>query len=171
MTSPTPSQIKAFSNGLLAYGLASGTFALFYWGVYLYIDSLPCRELLCNFEWILLFFGPVVAVFLVAPLANFGLLLWERRRSSTAWPLLRLAFSAIGAGFSVLVAATFVIQLARRGMAMIDLSPQSLIFAVIFLAATWINLRCAEAILRKGDICPLCRRRTTSSGHWKDAIG
>lgn len=166
MTSPSPSSTKAFPNGLLVYGLGSCMLAALFWGVYLYIDSLPCREILCNFEWILLFFGPIVAVFLVAPVANLGLLAWDRRRHATFWPLLRLAFSAIGAGFSALVAVTFLIQFARRGMTMIDLSPQSLIFAMIFLTATWLNLRGAEAILRRGGLkCfAICWNQQESQG-------
>ncbi|WP_448955777.1 hypothetical protein [Labrys neptuniae] len=170
MTSPSPSQNRAFSKGMLTYGLGSFGLALFYWGVYLYIDSLPCREILCNFEWILLFFGPITTAFLVTPVVNFALLLWERRMA-THWPLIRLAFSAVGAGFSALVAVTFVVQFARRGMSMIDLSPQSLVFAVIFVTATWLNLRSAETILRKGGLCNRDQGPTAATGHWNDAIG
>ncbi|WP_413989172.1 hypothetical protein ACMDCR_24775 [Labrys okinawensis] len=131
------------------YAVASLALAGLYWFVFRFLDSLPCREFLCNLDWLIAFFGPIVVIFVIAPLANCGLLLWERGKPVASWPMLRLFLSAVGSGFSILVLTAFVDSLISGGLESLDVSPQSLTAALAFGGLTWLNLSGAHLVLRK----------------------
>ncbi len=136
-------------NRLFAYGLGSLMLAGFYWAFICYVDSLPCREILCNFEWLLIFFGPVLIVFAAAPPINYGLLHLDGRNKVARASGTRLFFSAIGTGFSVLVIASFIDGFDSAALGFADLSPESLSYAALFAGLTWLNLSCAWRLLRR----------------------
>lgn len=149
MILPSLSQTRSGLGPSSCYAVASFALAGLYWLVFRFLDSLPCREFLCNLGWLIAFFGPIVVISVIAPLANYGLLLWERGKPVASWPVPRLFLSAVGSGFSILVLTAFVDSLVSDGLESIDLSPQSLIAALAFGSLTWLNLTGAHLVLRK----------------------
>ncbi|CAM5762707.1 hypothetical protein LMIY3S_00562 [Labrys miyagiensis] len=149
----SPSQPRASVGPLSCYMLASLGLAGLYWGFIRFLDSLPCGEMLCNLDWMLAFFIPVVIVAILTPLINYALLRWGHGMMSPMGAMVRLAFGAIGTGFSILVVAAFADSLAGSGLASIDLSPQGLIAALLFGGLTWLNLHCVRTILQRA--CPI----------------
>ena len=150
MMLPSLSQSRPGAVLALCYVLASMALAGLYWGMFCFLDGLPCREFLCNLDWLIAFFGPVVIISVLTPLGNYGLLLWERGKPAPLWPMLRLFLSAIGSGFSILMLCALAGQLIEDGgLGSFDLSPQDLTIALAFLGLTWLNLQGARSILRK----------------------
>ena len=140
---------RTLSKDLSVYAVGSLALAGLYWTVYAYIDSLPCHEILCNLEWVVAFFGPVLLVFIASPLVNYGLLYLDKRRRTASGSTIRLFFSAIGTGFSLLLIGAFVYSLSQNGLDHADLSPQSLIYTALFIGLTGLNLYCVQTIIRK----------------------